>query len=329
MAGVAAAQRQAGIKTGLTPEDWTYAMPEGVTSREVTFYSDGVGCYGKLFFPKRFAVDEKTPGIVMAQGWAGTHFSVEKYGARFAERGFVAMVIDYRGWGSSDGFVSQAKSTVALGETFPHRDDQRFNRQTIETVIKRTRLAPLKQVEDIRNAISYLQGESGVDRDRIGIWGSSYAGGHVLSVAAQDARVKAIVSQIPGINGRNATNGPAPMRLAILEDAIKRARVGQGAEFETGFSVRRMVDVETNQLTAEYRPFLSIPAIGSRPVLMVAAENDELCRLPDIKAAYEALSGPKKLLVVPQITHFQMYIEEAFETSSNAAAEWFQEHLKN
>src|SRR5262249_4504019 len=133
---------------------------------------------------------------------------------------------------------------------FPHRDDQRFTMETIEVVIKRTRLAPLKQVEDIRNAISYLQGEGGVNRDRIGIWGSSYAGGHVLLVAAQDARAKAIVSQIPGINGRNATLGPVPMRPAILEDAIKRARIGQGAEFETGFSVRRMVDVETNQLTA-------------------------------------------------------------------------------
>lgn len=37
----------------------------------------------------------------------------------------------------------------------------------------------------------------------------------------------------------------------------------------------------------------------------------------------------RKLVVVPQITHFQMYIDEAFETGSNAAAAWFQEHLKN
>jgi dienelactone hydrolase len=329
IAGTGAAQERAIVKTGLTPQDWKYAMPEGVTVKEITYFSDGVGCYGKLFYPKGFSIDGKTPGVVLGQGWAGTHFSVEKYGARFAERGLVALVIDYRGWGSSDGFISQSKPTVARGETGPDRDDKRFTNETAEIMIKRTRLIPLKQVEDYRNAISYLQGEPGVNRDSIGIWGSSYAGGHVLSVAAQDARVKAVVSQIPGINGRNSANGPVTMRPALLEDAIKRARTGQGAEFETGFSVRRMIDVETNQLTAEYRPFLSIPAIGNRPVLMVAAENDELCRLPDIKAAYEALPGPRKLVVVPQITHFQMYIDEAFETGSNAAAAWFQEHLKN
>jgi hypothetical protein len=32
---------------------------------------------------------------------------------------------------------------------------------------------------------------------------------------------------------------------------------------------------------------------------------------------------------MPQITHFQMYIDDAFETGSNAAADWFQAHLNN
>src|SRR5438128_2834976 len=89
------------IKTGLWPPDWVYQLADGVTTREVTYYSDGIACYGKIFFPKGFSTDGKTPGIVLGQGWAGNHFSIEKYGARFAERGLVAMVIDYRGWGSS------------------------------------------------------------------------------------------------------------------------------------------------------------------------------------------------------------------------------------
>jgi acetyl esterase/lipase len=157
-------------------------------------------------------------------------------------------------------------------------------------VIKRTRLVPLKQVEDYRNAISYLQGEPGADRDRIGIWGSSYAGGHVLSVAAQDARVKAVVSQVPGINGRNSTNGPVTMRPALLDDASSEPH-RPGAEFKTGFSVRRIrrgkrINRPQNNARSCHTCY------RHRPVLMVAAENDELCRLPDIKAAYEALPGP-------------------------------------
>ncbi|HEV8483327.1 MAG TPA: dienelactone hydrolase family protein, partial [Blastocatellia bacterium] len=200
------------IKTGLTNEDWRYKLAEGVVTREVTYYSDGVGCYAKLFFPKGFATTARTPGVVLGQGWAGTHFSIEKYGARFAERGLVAMVIDYRGWGSSDGFISQSQSTVTRADPEPTRDDSRSANVKTDVVLKRTRLIPLKQVEDYRNAISYLQGEPGVDPDRIGIWGSSFAGGNVIVVAALDSRVKAVVGQVPAIAGKNSPIGPVPLR---------------------------------------------------------------------------------------------------------------------
>ena len=35
------------MKTGLGPADYTYAMPAGVTTKEVAYYSDGVACYAK------------------------------------------------------------------------------------------------------------------------------------------------------------------------------------------------------------------------------------------------------------------------------------------
>src|SRR5262249_50494629 len=316
------------IKTGLTKEDWAYKLAQGVTSKEVTYYSDGVGCYAKIFFPKGFSAAGKTPGVVLGQGWAGTHFSIEKYGARFAERGLIAMVIDYRGWGSSDGFISQAQPTVNKGETDTIRDDNRITNIKSDVVIKRTRLIPMKQVEDYRNAISYLQGEPGVDPEQIGIWGSSFAGGNVIVTAALDSRVKAVVGQVPAISGKDSPAGPVPLKGKLLEDAIKRARTGQSAEFETGFSARRMVDVETNQMVMEYRPFQYLKAVGDRPVLLIPAEKDELINnKANADAAMEVLTGPKKLIEVPGITHFEMYINEAFETSSNAAASWFREYL--
>jgi dienelactone hydrolase len=296
--------------------------------REATYYSDGVACYAKLFFPRGFSPAGKTPGVVLGQGWAGTHFSIEKYGARLAERGLVAMVIDYRGWGSSDSFISQAQPTVSKADPGPVRDDKRFTNTKADVMLKRTRLIPMKQVEDYRNAISYLQGEPGVDPDRIGIWGSSFAGGNAIVVAALDARVKAIVAQVPAIAGKNSPVGPVPLRGRALEDAIKRARTGQGGEFETGFSTRRMVDVETQQMVAEFRPFHYLKAMGDRPVLFVVAEKEELINNKEnAYAALEVLTGPKKLVLVPGITHFEMYINEAFEISSNAAAAWFREHL--
>jgi dienelactone hydrolase len=313
-------------KTGLFPEDWKYTLAPGVTSKEVTYYSDGTACYARIFFPKGFSTQTKTPGVVLGQGWAGTHFSIEKYGARFAERGLVAMVIDYRGWGKSDGFVSIVGPNRAGGDE--HRDDTRFTETKTGVVIKRTRLLPLKQVEDYRNAISYLQGEPGVDPDRIGAWGSSFAGGNSIVVAGLDARVKAIAVQVPAVGSKTAPAPPYRLQGKMLDDAIQRARTGQGAEFETGFSYKRKVDVETQQAVAEYNPMNYIPYIGTRPVLFIVAEKDELInnqRSPH--TAYEMLTGPKEYIEVPGITHFEMYIGEAFERSSNAAADWFVKYL--
>jgi fermentation-respiration switch protein FrsA (DUF1100 family) len=114
----------------------------------------------------------------------------------------------------------------------------------------------------------------------------------------------------------------------LLEDAINRARTGEGGEFETGFSTRRMVDVETQQAVAEYRPFHHLKAVGDRPVLFVVAEKEELINNRDhAYAAMEILTGPKKLISAPGVTHFEMYVNEPFEISSNAAATWFREHL--
>lgn len=101
-----AVSASAQTKGGLTEEDWAYTLGDGVTTKDVTYYSDDVACYAIMFYPKGFSTEGKTPGIVLAQGWTGTHVSIAKYGNRFADRGLVAMAIDYRGWGKSDGFVT-------------------------------------------------------------------------------------------------------------------------------------------------------------------------------------------------------------------------------
>ena len=161
-------------------------------------------------------------------------------------------------------------------------------------VVAISRLLAKDQQEDYRNAISYLQGEPGVDPDRIGIWGSSFAGGNVIVTAALDSRVKALVGQVPAISGKNSPVGPVPLRGKLLEDAIKRARTGQGGEFETGFSARRMVDIETQQMVAEYRPFQYLKAVGDRPVLLIPAEKDELINNRDNACAAGSAHRPEE-----------------------------------
>ena len=89
-----------------------------------------------------------------------------------------------------------------------------------------------------------------------------------------------------------------------------------------------MVDVETQQAVAEYNPMNYVQYVNPRPVLFIVAEKDELINNQNsAHAAFEMLTGPKDYIEVKGVTHFEMYVGEAFERSSNAAAAWFLKHL--
>src|SRR5205085_1150686 len=90
---------------GTQPQDWLFALPEGVSSRQITFYSDGAPCYGRIFFPKGFNARGKWPTVIVGHGINAQAVGIEKYAARFAERGLVALAIDYRTYGYSSGDV--------------------------------------------------------------------------------------------------------------------------------------------------------------------------------------------------------------------------------
>lgn len=310
-------------KGGTLPEDWPYRLPEGVTTRQVVFYSDGTQCVGKLFFPKGFSRAGKTPGIVLGHGFNGIAIGVEKYAARFAERGFVSFVIDYRTYGFSSGQVS-------LLEADPSTDAVPVTQRFARVRLKRTRLHHFRQIEDYRAAISFLQGEPGVDPARIGIWGSSNSGAEVISVAGLDARVRAVVAQVSVVGGRNAS-GPAPIPPNLIEDAILRARTGQGAEVDGGFSFRTKIDLETTQTGREHRPWSFLTRIPeSTAILWIPAEKDELTPPRSPSGPYEAskvFTGVSRVEEIPHITHFQAYSGPAFEISSAHAANWFEKHL--
>lgn len=314
------------VQNGLRSADYAYVLGDGVTTKEVIYYSQGVACYAKLFFPKGFDATGKPgiPAVVLGQGYAGTHVSIEKYGNRFAEKGLVAMVIDYRGWGFSEGFPELVKPVIGGGV---ERDNKRFVTKSAEVRIKRTKIIPTEQQQDYRNAISYIQGEAGVDYQRIGVWGSSLAGGNATAVAGQDARVKAVSVQVPAIAGPTTIPGRMHLYAAAREDAIKRAREGQGKEYVTGFSRFFAVD-QYEQMAANQENYVGYWSTKiDVPYQAVAAEKDQLIPVEGIKAAVERIPGTHNLVVVPEITHFEMYSHEAFEISSNAAADWFVKYL--
>src|SRR6202007_290232 len=146
-----------------------------MTRRDVEFNAEGVTLRG-WFYPAggaRKGAAGTSPAVLMAHGFSAVkEMYLDKFAEVFAEAGLNVVVFDNRGFGASDGEP----------------------RQEID---------PWAQVRDYRHAITYASMLPEVDPARIGIWGSSYSGGHVLVVAAIDRRVKAVVSQVPLVSGHD------------------------------------------------------------------------------------------------------------------------------
>ncbi|MBZ5601767.1 MAG: acetylxylan esterase [Acidobacteriia bacterium] len=307
---------------GTQPQDWNYQLPAGVATHQVTFYAGGgTPLYGKMFFPRDFSASGKTPGIVVGHGINALSIGIEKYAARFAERGFVAMAIDYESYGFSG-------SEVSLLERDTTTDRRPVWELTARVQLKRTDLNNFKEVEDYRAAVSFLQGEPGIDPNRIGIWGSSNAGSVVIAVAGRDPRIKAVVSQIAG-TGAAPASAPVAISKNFEDDMIKRARTGQGAEVDGGFSFRSKIDMFSNQRDREVRPGSTVDRIQeSTKILSILAEKDELGNpIAGANAAAKAFKGTWQVVILPYMTHFQMYSGAAFEIDSTLAGDWFAKYL--
>jgi dienelactone hydrolase len=308
---------------GTLSEDWLFNLPEGVTSRQITFYSDGTPCYGRIFFPKGFKARGKWPVVVVGHGINAQVVGVEKYAARFAERGLVVLAIDYRTYGYSGGDVLLLEPDTTTDERTVWEKEARLQ-------IKRTNLNNFREAEDFRAAISYIQSEPGVDPERIGIWGSSNGASVVLVVASQDARVKAVVAQVGAAGGLTAS-GPVTIPPQMLEDGIKRARTGQGAEVDGGFSFKSKIDLWSNQLNREFRPGALLDRIPeTTKILWIPVEKDELLPPHNANGPYaasKAFKGISQVAEVPYLTHFQIYSFTGFEVSSTLAADWFLKYL--
>lgn len=312
---------------GTQPRDWEYQLPDGVRTRQVTFYVDGgTPLYGKLFLPRGFTPSGKLPAVVVGHGINALSIGIEKFAARFAERGLVAMAIDYQSY----GFSGSGSDDIRLLEPDTTTDANAVTEKEARILLKRTNLNNVHEVADFRAAVSFLQGEPGVDPDKIGIWGSSNGGAVVMAVAAIDARVKAVVAQVT--SPRPAPRAPVAMGANFLKDAILRVREGQGAEVDGGFSFRSKVDQWSTQRNRDVRPGQTLDQIRpTTAVLLVPAEKDELTQGPGgaIEAAtYLAGRGvPAQAIVLPGLTHFQAYSYAGFEVGSNLAADWFLKYL--
>jgi acetyl esterase/lipase len=171
----------------------------------VHFFSEGIRCEADLYRPSPFVKGSSHPALVIGHGYSVARTSLVEEGKQLAETGYVTLAIDYRHFGGSEG-------------------------------IPRHRLYPMNEAEDFRSAIDWLENQPGVDRERIGVWGTSFGGGIATFVAAHDLRVRACVAQAPVLDGDHwirSLNREADylaVRRYLIEARRKRASNGSGAE---------------------------------------------------------------------------------------------------
>lgn len=294
--------------------------------QNVEFISRGALCRGWLFIPEISREKEAAPGIVMAHGFAGLkEMGLLPFAECFEAAGFVTLVFDYRFWGESEGEP-------------------------------RNQIFALEMVEDYRNAITWLSRRSEVNPDRIGIWGTSYAGGLCLYVGTHDKRVKAVVAQVPSTLNPESRRSKAPdtwdlVGQSLIKDRIQRYETGRVnyvkivapkgepcifpdkdayewyMEFkELAPEWKNEVTLESLEKVREFDPTSMIHLMAPTALLLIAGENDNLIPIATVKETYNRAQDPKSLSVLP-ITHFLPYKEPWLSKVAGLATDWFRNHL--
>jgi dienelactone hydrolase len=300
-----------------------FTPPDDLDFRKANVMSEGVRLTAELYSPKS-AAGKQLPTIIMSHGWGGTVANLRREALDFAHGGYLVIAFDYRGWGASD-------SRVILTSTAPSKKEG--NKFTAEVMEIREVVDPLEQTQDMFNVIHWAMGEPQVDKNRIGLWGSSYSGGHVVYVAAHDPRVKCIVSQVGAMDSRPkaqlaSSGAEADQYKMAYEEATKRARGEIGYPAPRARVIGNLQGAPIREKLLRYAPVDVAPMIKNCAMLFVVAEKEELFdNANHAKLVFDRAREPKKYVVLPGITHYGVYTT-AREQATKIEIEWYDQHLK-
>ena len=299
--------------------------------QDVEFKSAGETVRAHLYLPEGAAGPH--PVVVMAGGWCYVRELVQPvYAEQFAANGIAALVFDYRRLGASDGTPRQ-------------------------------HINPWDQIEDYRNAITWVSELDEIDADRLSVWGISYSGGHALIIGATDWRVKNVMSVVPVVDGYvnmrrvHGTTGFRKLEQAIREDRVNRYRTGEygymamsttdvGNElctwpfpetFEAFNELKRTVapahehrnTIASTEMLMNYSVDPFIGRLLDTPVLMVLAQSDDLTLWDKEMDVFARIPTAKKqLYVTPTSKHMELYSDQsALEVAAEKCGAWLSGRL--
>lgn len=294
---------------------------------DISFDAQGTTLRGWLYRPD--SKKGSAPLVVMAHGFTATkEMTLDKYAEVFVQGGLSVLVFDHRNTGTSDG-------------------TPRFD------------IDPVAQWRDYSHAITYGQSLSGIDPQRIGIWGTSYSGGEVIAVAAVDRRVKCVVTQVPLVAGfeniQRLVPSSALKDIRGMVDADRQAQLAGSApgvapvtaadpaephifpglrthnyfhnykKANPSIPWENKVTIRSVQWLFEFDINPYVERISPTPLLMIVAEDDISTPTDLAIRAYHRALEPKKLMIVAG-DHYGSYLE-SFDETSAAARDWFVEYL--
>ena len=291
---------------------------------DVTFASGGEEIAAWRYRPVGLKGDESHACVILAHGFGATRVArLDAFAERFAAAGLGALVFDYRHFGDSGGEPRQLLD-IAL------------------------------QLDDWRAAVAFARGLDGVDPARIGLWGTSFSAGHVITIAAQDPVVAAVVAQSPFVDGAatlraGGLDHVARLTLAGLRDETARLRgrpagmigivgppgavaamvspdadPGYRAMFEPGEPFVNEVAARIALRVGSYRPIRRAAEV-SCPLLIVICDRDVVT--PPGPAVSAAARAPLGEVRAHHGGHFDIYRGEVFERAVADETEFLRRHL--
>jgi dienelactone hydrolase len=285
------------------------------------FTSQATVCRGDLYLPIGVA---NPPIVVMAHGFgAERKFCLPKYAEHFASNGLAVYLFDYRCLGESDGKP-------------------------------RNYIDPNRHLEDWQAALKHVRSLTNINTKKIALWGSSYAGGHVIVTASKNPDVSAIVSQVPHVDA-NATaktlglgylikatlHGLLDLLCMLTNREPHYVKIYSGPEeFAALNTEESRVGYESiipkdstwiNRCPARIflvAPFYSPTKFAEKvqcPALVMLAEKDSL--IPAQAVEQTALKMPKGKLIKYPFGHFDIYNGKYFEDAIKEQTSFLLSHL--
>lgn len=290
--------------------------------KDVIFKVKGTPLSAWLYLPKDLSAP--VPCIIMGNGFGGTKAGLEPYAVRYQEAGFALLVFDYRHFGESDG---EPRQLIWI----PY------------------------QLEDYAAAIKYARSLEEIDPAKIGLWGTSMSGGHVIVTAAKDNQIACVVAQCPGLDGRASTimaykRGGINFRMIMhgQRDLVRSwfglsphkipivGRPGSIAMLTTpdaydGYG-KLVPENFINEACAriilrgdKYRPIKQAHKVRC-PVLLQICDNDSIIPKSAAEETEKNLGKYAEVKYYP-IGHFDIYIGDNFEKAVSDQLDFFKEHL--